>query len=45
MLTPPDVYDPLMYRLITFPLITIAAVNGHGTYAALRLCIGDETKH
>lgn len=26
-----DVYDPITYRLITFPLITIAAVNGHGT--------------
>lgn len=27
-----DVYDPLAYRLITFPLVTIAAVNGHGKF-------------
>lgn len=25
-----EVYDPVLYRLMTFPLVTIAAVNGHG---------------
>lgn len=30
-----DVYDPVMYRLITFPLITIAAINGHGELCSL----------
>ncbi len=24
-----DHYDPVMYRLMTFPLVTIAAMNGH----------------
>lgn len=25
-----EVYDPVLYRLLTFPLVTIAAINGHG---------------
>lgn len=24
-----SVFDPVMYRLLTFPLVTIAAINGH----------------
>lgn len=27
-----EVYDPVMWRLLTFPLLTIAAINGHGAY-------------
>ena len=27
-----EVYDPVMWRLLTFPLLTVAAINGHGTY-------------
>lgn len=30
-LTGADVFDPVIYRLMTFPLVTIAAINGHGT--------------
>lgn len=26
-----DTFDPVIYRLMTFPLVTIAAINGHGT--------------
>jgi len=26
-----EVYDPVIYRLLTFPLVTIGAINGHGT--------------
>jgi enoyl-CoA hydratase/carnithine racemase len=25
-----------MYRLLTFPLVTIAAINGHGTFMLYR---------
>lgn len=25
-----ETYDPVLYRLLTFPLYTIAAINGHG---------------
>jgi enoyl-CoA hydratase/carnithine racemase len=28
--TLPDVFDRVNYRLLTFPLVTVAAVNGHG---------------
>jgi enoyl-CoA hydratase/carnithine racemase len=30
LLTLADVFDPVLYRLMTFPLITVAAINGHG---------------
>lgn len=30
-----DVYDPVLYRLMTFPLLTIAAINGHGALLSL----------
>lgn len=29
-LTLPATYDPVFYRLLTFPLVTVAAINGHG---------------
>ena len=27
-----EVFDPVLYRLLTFPLVTIAALNGHGAF-------------
>lgn len=30
-----DVYDPVIYRLLTFPLVTIGAINGHGALILL----------
>lgn len=34
-----DVYDPVFYRLLTFPLITVAAVNGHAFAGGMMLAL------
>lgn len=33
------VYDPVIYRLMTFPLVTIAAVNGHAFAGGMVLAL------
>ncbi|ADV21442.1 enoyl-CoA hydratase/isomerase [Cryptococcus gattii E566] len=34
-----EVYDPVMWRLLTFPLLTIAAINGHAFAGGMVLAL------
>jgi len=34
-----EVFDPVMYRLLTFPLVTIAAINGHAFAGGMVLAL------
>ncbi|GMK56395.1 hypothetical protein CspeluHIS016_0302350 [Cutaneotrichosporon spelunceum] len=34
-----DVFDPVIYRLMTFPLVTVAAVNGHAFAGGMILAL------